>query len=78
VVYGKDSTEHTNKICGENPEIVYTTDGGQYADHLKWLNRCSFKKNSKFFSCALNNALKRNNELKSSYNEPAVFLHTEI
>lgn len=44
MVYGKDSTEHKNKIRGENTEIVYTTDGGRYGHHLKWLNRCSLKK----------------------------------
>jgi len=37
-VYGKDSTEHTNKICGENTETIYTTDDGRYARHFKWLN----------------------------------------
>jgi hypothetical protein len=42
VVYGKDSTEHTNKICRENIESIYATDDGQYAYHFKWLNTCSF------------------------------------
>jgi hypothetical protein len=35
VVYGKDSTEHTNKICRENTEIIYATDDGRYAYHFK-------------------------------------------